>query len=437
MPSIEVPNKVLRKVREDHGLTQEEMAKACAVAPRTYQMWESGRIRTPREGTLTGIYRLTGLSRPEELGFHAQPLPPRPMLSAERLIAAVVAALKGHPPAAVTSLLAPRRAGGVVGATERDRIRTRTTLLSGVYDQWGGGAVALGALTDTMRHAGGYLRARFVSERARAEMWAAVADLSVVVAMMLADQAAFDTAQASLLIGLTATRDAGEERSRLRGRILAQLARQSLGRRDLRNAHGLLDLADNVAESQRLPTDVLALLTALRAGETGILGSLGETRTLAERSLDLHASASGTVVPISEVICEAGFGLACLELCAGLEVDHATAMLNDAIAAFSPLQLRQRTHARTFRLMTLTERGDVAAAMHVVADLRTDVESLRSALVRESLALTHLVPRVVRGEPEASQISAMLHAYPAPVAPEILRTHPGPADIAAALHAAS
>ena len=430
------PNGRLRELRESKGLTQAEMASACGVGLRTYQLWESGRTQTPQERTLAGLYHLTGKSSPEEVGFHARPLSPISVPATGNLVAVTTAALRGHPPAAVTTMLASGRAARRIGTTELDRIRTRTHLLSGMYDQWGGGAVTRTALIDTMRHAATYLSATYVSDNARSNMWDAVAELSLIVAAMLTDHADLPTAQTTLLVGLTAARDAGVHRRALRGRILAQLVRQTLGRRDLSTALELLDLADSVAESQHLPTDVVALFSALRAGATGALGRLGDTRTLANRALDLHASARRPAVTRGEVTYEAGFGLACLELCAGLDVDHATVVLDKAIASFSPSQVRQRTHARTFRLLTLTERGDATTALHDVVELRTDVDTLRSARIRESLALTHLVPRVVRGEPEAIRVSTALHAFPTPLPTAFLRSRPSPTEVAAALHLA-
>lgn len=433
MALVSGPNHKLRQVRESLGLTQAEMAAACNMGLRTYQLWESGKIRAPRDGTLTGLYQLTGKDRREDFGFHAQPLSPIKVPSSDQLIRAVAAALRGHPPAAVGTLIASGQAR-LVGRTEHDRIRTRESLLSGMYDQWGGAAVERGALVDAMQHATRYLNARFIGDRARSSMRAAIAELSLTVATMLADHADFATAQTMLLIGLTAARDAREDRGVLRGRILAQLIRQTLGRRDVQTAQGLLDLADTVAEAESMPADVRGLFTALRAGATGTLGQLAKTHVLADKSLDLYAAATSRVIDRGEVTYEAGFGLACLELCAGLDVDNATIVLEQAISAFTPSQIRQRTHARTFRLLTLTERGDTANALHDVTELCTDVDSLRSAQIRESLALTHLVPRVVRGDAAAARVSSALHAYPAPVPPDFLRSRPSPVEVAAALH---
>jgi tetratricopeptide (TPR) repeat protein/transcriptional regulator with XRE-family HTH domain len=129
--------RLLRQLRTERRLTQEELAEAAGLSPRSVSDLERGINRTARKDTailLAGALNLTG---PVQAAFVAAA---RGRAPAGEVLAAMNAAAASGPPAAATRTL-PRDIGSFTGR-EADLARLLQTLTDGA----GGGTVAIHAI---------------------------------------------------------------------------------------------------------------------------------------------------------------------------------------------------------------------------------------------------------------------------------------------------
>lgn len=433
MPSPYTRNETLITLRHTLGLSQEEMARRIGVAKSTYEKWERGVVTNPTETSLAGAYALTNTTRREQLGFPAREarryLPPvTHVMPADQLVEAAVAALRGTVPTDVARLLptpGTLTTDRWIAEYELHRVRHTTRLVAGMDEQLGGGSVQRDTVFAALRDGIGLLRGRYANRETHTAMRAAVAELALTSGALLIDQGpgAYSSAQAALLVGLVAAPAVPTSRpaaATIRLRLLAMLARQALHGRDYRAATGILDIAERVAEATPPTPDVAAWLLVLRAAVAGSLDQVDQAQDLVTQAQTRYTQTQGEPLIDRGVFLHfCAFTYATLELCHGRARDQATDAFTAAIQTYGPHQLRSLSLSKQFRNMCMLSRGDHSEALSRLAVLLPDVRILSSALVAEAVSLTHLVPRVVAGDPATRPVVDLLHAYPPPVIPNV------------------
>jgi len=283
-----MPNRALIGLRTGLGLSQEQYAELVGAEVRSVRGWETGEVACPQARHLAKLYRLHGLSSPEQLGFQprrrarsaatvdlTEP-PEADVLRRDILGMAAAAAFTNAVAAPVAHLLAPllRSPSLAVGRTDVDRVRQTNQTFYDVDFLIGGGAFKPDVLIGQFRKSAGLLHGTYQHGATRQEMHSAVAHLGSTIGFMLFDQGQHLEARKVYLASLQVAREASDPWP-LRAIVLSEMARQCLHLGEHDNALELLRIARG-ADDEITPT-AKAMLHGVRARAYAGQGNVQET----------------------------------------------------------------------------------------------------------------------------------------------------------------
>jgi hypothetical protein len=267
-----------------------------------------------------------------------------------------------------------------VDSTEIDQIRTAALVFSG-WDNSHGGGLAREAVFAQLRWAAQLLNAD-CPEPLRAELFAAIAQLSSVAGFMAFDAFAHDDARRAFRFGLECAEQCGHWQ--LRARLLNQMARQAIwcGRPD----DGLTYVETALVRSDRLTATERAALHTLRARALAKLHRTQETLAAVGAADDAFAHARPNVDPqwmafYDHAQHHGDTGHALFDLSVAGRRTEAAQRLAYSVAHHAPAYARSRAMSRTKLASLFMVTGDprqAAAIGHQALDSAGKLRSRRA-----------------------------------------------------------
>jgi transcriptional regulator with XRE-family HTH domain len=290
-----------RLLRHALRLTVRDFAEDLGVAPRTITKWESGggghQPRPELQRALDTMHarapdadrerfaeaRRSARDLPAELAEGRRALrlgqPPEPSGEEDGVLrrdfigttmAAIAVVHHGIGSGSLGFPGAPRVGGRAVGRGDVAAVREMTRGFSTVDQRYGGGHARTALVQYLTSDVATYLQGRFESDRTRAEMFSAAAEVSYLIGWMAFDGGQHDTAREFFSLALTVAAEGGDPA--LSGHVLRAMAHQAVDRgrptEALEFAEGAI-AAGRYQAAGRRERSLLGVIHARALGATG------------------------------------------------------------------------------------------------------------------------------------------------------------------------
>ncbi|WP_030372868.1 helix-turn-helix domain-containing protein [Streptomyces rimosus] len=268
-----------------------------------------------------------------------------------------------------------------------EQIRDAATVISGWDNTYGGGGMVREAATAQLRWAAGLLHLTGTKEPLRAELFAAVSRLGLVVGASDFDSYHHDDSQAAFIFAARCAEEAKEWH--LRAKTYSFLARQQIwiGNPD----EGLTYAELGLARSDRLTATEQAMLQTARARAFAKLGQVQQTLSAVGAADDAFANSNPSEDPtwmryydFAQHNGDTGHALYDLAL-AGHDAARAGDRFLTAVREHTDAYVRSRAMSRTKLASLLMAKGDPRQAVVIGHQALNEVGRLRSRRAADDL----------------------------------------------------
>jgi transcriptional regulator with XRE-family HTH domain len=424
------PNRTLRRLRLELGMSQDQYAEAVGATPRQVRNWEGGRVTCPQTWYLVRMHGLHGTTAPEDLGFtrrksrlartgtatvkgtdHAEA-----SVFRRDLLGLVAAALSGSPVPALAGLLSPSQEVGSIGMPDVKRVQQTNIALYGADLLIGGAAVAQNTLLGQFSKAASLLHGQYSHVATRMQMHSAVSHLGSTIGFMLFDQGQHLRARQVYAASLRVANSASD-RWPLRAIIFSEMARQCRHLGALKEADELIMMAHG-ADAEVTPT-CRAMLHALTATIWAAGGDRTQTTRYIRMAEDEFAHASPANDPswiswfdTAELRGETGNALALLAHHHEELRDDALDRLSTSAISHGPAEQRSTALALTRLAGIHAVRQDPSDAAQAAQHALDITARLRSPRVIDELNALRPALQPLTGHDEVAAIDRTIASLP-------------------------